>query len=91
MKRVSAPGAPSINCLEVRVQTRTITASNISKKTMFLGGMAPSEWMRSVRADRDTPAGAYFMPSANTTRRVVYHPPIDVSPFLGVLSVSHFK
>jgi hypothetical protein len=31
MNRVSAPGAPSIDCLSVLVQTRSITASNLAR------------------------------------------------------------
>ena len=65
--------------------------SYISKKHLRPGGMAPSEWMRSVRADRDTPVADYSAPGVNTTRRVAYRPPITVSPFLLALSVSYFK
>jgi hypothetical protein len=51
--------------------------------------MAASEWTRSVRAVRDTPVADYSVPGVNTMRRVVYSPPIAVSPFLLVLSVSY--
>jgi len=63
----------------------------ISKKHLRPGGMAPSEWMRSVRAVRDTALAEYSAPGVNTTRRVAYRPPIAVSPFLLALSVSYFK
>ena len=63
----------------------------ISKKIFRSGGMAPSEWKRSVRAVRVTPVADYSAPSINTMLRIVYHHPIAVSPFLPVLSVSHFK
>jgi hypothetical protein len=63
----------------------------ISKKHFRLGGLAASEWKRSVRAVRDTPVADYSAPGVNTTRRVAYRPPIAVSPFLLALSVSYFK
>jgi len=63
----------------------------ISKKHLRPGGMAPSEWMRSVRAVRDTPVADYSAPGVNTTRHVAYRPPIAVSPFLLALSVCYFK
>ena len=66
-------------------------ASGISKKYFRPGGMTPSEWTRSVRAVRDIPVAAYSAPSANTTLRVAYRPPIAVSPFLLALSVSNFE
>jgi len=62
---------------------------NISKKHFRPGGMAASEWTRSVRAVRDTPVADYSSPGVNTTRRVAYRPPIAVSPFLLALSVSY--
>ena len=63
----------------------------ISKKHFRPGGMAPSEWTRSVRAVRDTPVADYSVPGVKTTRRVTYRPPIAISPFLLALSVSYFK
>jgi len=63
----------------------------ISKKIFRLGGMALSEWTRSVRAVRDTPVADYSAPGVNPTGRVVYRPPIAVSLCLRVLSVSYFK
>jgi len=63
----------------------------ISKRHLRPGRMAPSEWTRSVRAVRDTPVADYSAPSINTTRRVAYHPPIAVLPYLLALSVSYFK
>ena len=63
----------------------------ISKKIFRLGGIAPSEWTRSVWAVRDTPVAEYSVPGVNTMGRVVYRPPIAVSLSLRVLSVSYFK
>ena len=60
---------------------------HISKKLFRPGGMALSEWTRSVRAFRDTPVADNYAPGVNTTRRVEYCPPIAVSPFLLDLSV----
>jgi len=60
---------------------------SISKKHFRPGGMAPSEWTRSVRAVRDTSGVDYSAPGINTTRRVAYRPPIAVSPFVLALSV----
>ena len=54
----------------------------ISKKHFRPGGMAPSEWTRSVRAVRDPPVADYSAPGVNTTRRVAHRPPIAVSPFV---------
>jgi len=51
------------------------------------GGIAPSEWTPSVGAVRDTPVADNSAPGVNITRRVAYHPPIAVSPFLLALSV----
>jgi len=65
--------------------------SSISKKIMRSGRMAPSEWTRSVRAVRDTPVADYSTPGVNTTRRIVYHPPIAASLSLRILSVSYLK
>jgi len=44
-----------------------------------------------VRAVRNTPVADYSAPGVNTTRRVVYRPPITVSLSLRILSVSCFK
>jgi hypothetical protein len=63
----------------------------ISKKYFRLGGMARSEWTRSVTAVRDTPGAEYAAPGLNTTPRVVYRPLIPVSPFLPTLLVSYCK
>jgi hypothetical protein len=63
----------------------------ISKKYFCPGGLAPLEWMRSVRAVRDTPVADYSAPGINSTGRDPYRPLITVSPFLLVLSVSYFK
>ena len=53
--------------------------------------MTPSEWMRSVRAVRNTPVADYCAPGVNSTRPVPYRPLIAVSPFLLVLLVSYFN
>jgi len=63
----------------------------ISKKHFRPGGMAASEWTRSVRAIRDTLVVDYFTHGVNTTRHAAYCPPIAVAPFLLALSVSYFK
>jgi len=65
--------------------------SVISKKYFRPGRMAPSEWMRSIRAVRDTPVADYSAPGLNTTRRIAYCPPNAVSPVLLALSVFYFK
>jgi hypothetical protein len=70
---------------------RPIMFNYISKKYFRPGGMAPSEWTRSVRAVRDTPVADYCARGLNSTRRVAYRPPIAGSPFLLALSVSNFK
>jgi len=44
-----------------------------------------------VRAIRDTPVADYYAPCVNTTRPVVYRPPVAVSLSLRVLSDSCFK
>ena len=63
----------------------------ISKEYFRPGGMAPSEWMRSVRAVRDTSVADYPTPGVNSTPRVPDHPLIAISPFLLVRSVSYIK
>ena len=63
----------------------------ISKEIFHLGGMTPAEWTRSVRAVRATPVADHSAPGVNTTRRGVCRSPIAVSPFLRILSHSHFK
>jgi len=65
--------------------------SHISKKHFCPGGMAASEWTRSVRAVRDTPAADCSVPGINDTRRVAYHPQIADLEFLLALSGSEFK
>ena len=68
------------------------TRTDYISKTIFRsGGMAPSEWTRSIRAFRDTPVVDFPAHSDNTTRRLVDRPPIAVSLSLHVLSVSYFK
>jgi hypothetical protein len=51
----------------------------ISKTHFRPGGMRASELTRSVRAVSDTPVADYSAPGVNTTRRVVYRPPMAVS------------
>jgi len=63
----------------------------ISKKHFCLGGMSASEWMRSVRAVRDTSVVEYSVSGINTTHRIVHHPLRAVSPFHLTLSVSYLK
>ena len=63
----------------------------ISKKHFRPGGMAVSEWTRSVRAIRDTPVADYSAPGVNTTRHIACRSPIAVSQYLFALSVSDFK
>jgi hypothetical protein len=70
---------------------RNFLITNSSNKYFRLGGMAASEWMRSVRAIRDTPVADYSAPGVNSMRRVPYRHLIGDSPFLLVLSVSYFK
>jgi len=65
--------------------------NHISRKIFSSGKMALSEWMRSVRAIRDTLVADYSTPGINAMRRVVSRPPIAVSAFIRVLSVSYFK
>jgi hypothetical protein len=64
---------------------------SISKKHFSQGGMAVSEWTRSVSTVRDTPVAEHFAPGVNTTSCVAYRPPIAVLPFLLPLSVSYIK
>jgi len=59
------------------------------QKHFCLGGMASSEWMRFIRAVRETTVADSSLPGVDTTRRVAYRPPIAVSPFLLALSVSY--
>jgi len=73
------------------IETKLHLTQFISKKHFRPGGMAPSQWMCSVRAIRDTPVADYFPPGIKTTRRVTYRPPIAVSLFLPPLSVAYFK
>jgi len=63
----------------------------ISKNHFHPGGVAMSDWTRSVRAIRDTPIADYSAPGANTTCHVAYRPLITLSPFLLALSVSYCK
>jgi hypothetical protein len=64
-----------LSCLEVTrglgENGRNFWCNIISKKYFRPGGMAPSEWMRSVRAVRDTPMADYSAPGLNTTLLVV--------------------
>ena len=67
------------------------TSGYISKKHPHPGGMTESDWMRSIRAVRDTPVADHSAPGANTTRCVIHRPSIAVLPFLPTLSVSYCK
>ena len=51
---------------------------DISNEYFRLGGIAPSEWTRSVRAVRYTPVAYYSVLSVNTIRCVPYRPLITV-------------
>jgi hypothetical protein len=53
--------------------------------------MAPSKWMRSIRAVRETPVVDYSTPGLNATRRIVSLLLSAVSLILCGLSVSYFK
>jgi len=55
--------------------------NNISKKHFCLGGMAPSEWTRIIRAVRDSSVADYAALGVNTTHCVAHHPPVSVSMF----------
>ena len=56
--------------------------NHISKKHLRPGGMAPSEWTRSVRAVRDTQVADYSVPGVNTMGRIAHRRPIAVSSLL---------
>ena len=73
------------------VQLSCQSLSLISKKLFRPGGMTPSEWTRSIRADRDILVEAYSAPGTNSTRHGAYRTPMAVSPVLFALSVSNFK
>jgi hypothetical protein len=66
-------------------------ADYISKKHFRPGGMAASEWTRSVRAIRDTPVAEYCASGFTKTRRIAYRYPITVSQFLLALPFSSIK
>jgi hypothetical protein len=61
----------------------------ISKKYFRPGGMAPSEWTRSVRAVTDTPVADYSVPGVNSMGRVPDRPLIAVSPFFSFCRMSN--
>jgi len=65
--------------------------ANISKKHFRPGGMAASEWTRSVRAVRDAPVEDYSAAGVKTTRRVAYRPLFPVSQLNLAVSVSYSK
>jgi len=52
---------------------------DISKIYICPGGIAPSEWMHSVRAIRDTPVADYSVSSVKSMSHVPSHPQITVS------------
>jgi hypothetical protein len=53
--------------------------------------MAQSKWTPSIGAVRVTPVTEYSVPGVNTTRRIVYRPPLAVWPSLRVHSVFCFE
>jgi len=53
--------------------------------------MTLSEWMRSVRAIKDTPVAEYSVPGIDSIRRVPYRRQIAVLPFHLILSDSNFE
>jgi hypothetical protein len=63
----------------------------ITKHHFRPGGMAGSQWTRSVKGIRDPLVADYSVSGANTTRRVAYCPPTAVLPFSLALSVSNYK
>jgi hypothetical protein len=65
--------------------------TSISKKHIRPGGMAPSEWTRSIRGVRDTPVEDYSTPGFNAAHRIAYLPPHSVLPYLLARSVSYVK
>jgi len=85
---VSASG---FRLLKRHFRGQIIKKNSISKKYICPGGMAPSEWTRSVIAVRDTLVADYSAPGVNSTHHVPYRPLITVSPFLLVLLVSYCK
>jgi len=76
---------------KLSINFRLHRLQHISKEHICPGGMAHSEWTRSVRAVTDTPVADSSAPSIKTTHRVTYQPPIAVSPFLPALSVFYYK
>jgi hypothetical protein len=79
---------PSIFLIKSRVVDIIL---HISKRKFRLGGLAGSEWTRSVWAGRDTTLADCSAPSVTTRHQVARCPSIAVSPFLLALSVSYFK
>ena len=63
----------------------------ISNKHFRPGGMAMSEWTRSIRAVTDMQVADRSAPGINNTRHIAYCAPIAVSPFFLPVSVSCFK
>ena len=68
-----------------------VELAHISKKHFRPGGMALSEWTRSIWVVRDIPVADNSVPGANTLRRSAYRPLIAVSPCLLALSGSYCK
>jgi hypothetical protein len=77
--RQRIPITEALLCFTNLVYFHFMAQDHISKKHCRLGTMAVSEWLRSVRAVRDTPVAGYSTPGVNTTRCVAYRPPIAVS------------
>jgi len=76
---------------DTMVHNQPIVLHDIRKKIFRSSKMTPSEWTPSVRAVRDTPVADYSTPGVNTTRRIVYRPPIAVWLSLRILSVTCYK
>ena len=85
------PPKAADTAVKASTETTSTLTTSISKKHFRPGGMAASEWMRSVRAVRDTLVAEYSAPGVNTTRCIAYRPSITISPFLLALSVSYIK
>jgi hypothetical protein len=70
------------DCAPLKKYSIPSLARTISKTYFRPGGMARSEWTRSIGAIRDTRVADYSVPGLNTMHRVAYRRPIAGSPFL---------
>ena len=84
-------GVGSLPSNRTQVEGSGLATTHISKQYFRPGGIALSEWTRSIRAVTDTPVVDYAARGVNTSCRVAYRPPIAVSQFLLGLSVFYFK